>query len=270
MPDIQYPQRPYQGQSTGQSFNTNVTQQQAQQQQAYARYYQQYQQQYGQIPSQTQLTPEQQKAAQTIPTAGREHANYKAAINLKSRASLIALLLLFGLIVIGVIIYFFLPKQQEVIQEKVVREEAPKSIAIAPGQELIKDEVEIIELKFCSDIDEEFYCYEEEDNTFEIGESVYVYIRVEGFSQVKREEGYLIGIREDVETLDPEGISVYELSGTAANLADFFSEGQDYLHLKNRLRIPPELKPGAYTFKVNIKDKITEKQAVQEKGFWLE
>lgn len=264
MPDIQYPQRPYPGQNTGQNFNTGMAQQQTPQQQQY------YQQPYGQIPAQAQLTPEQQQQAQTIQTPEIQREDYRAKINLKSRTSVIALVILFGIVFIGAIVYFLLPKQQEVIQEKVVREEAPKTIIVSPGQELIKKDVVIDEIKFCSDIDENFYCYEEEDNTFNIGESVYVYIRVKGFSQVKREEGYLIGVREDVETLDPEGIAVYELSGTAANLADFYSEGKNYLHLKNRFRIPPELKPGVYTFKINIKDKITGKQASQEKGFWLE
>ncbi|MBW2992653.1 hypothetical protein KY345_05545 [Candidatus Woesearchaeota archaeon] len=274
MPETQYPQRPYQGQNTGQNFNTGMAQQgqyqQAQQQYAQPYPQQQAQQQYNQIPTQAQMTQQQKQYGQQIQTAPREPENYKSQINSKSRLAIIAVATLFGLIFIGSIVYFMLPKQQEVIQEKVVREEAPKVIALAPEQELIKKDIAIDEIKFCSDIDDNFYCYEEEDNTFDIGESVYVYVRIRGFSQVKREEGYLIGIREDVETLDPEGISVLQLSGTAANLADFISEGQNYLHLKNRLRIPADLVPGAYTLKINVMDKITGKEARLEKGFWLE
>jgi hypothetical protein len=274
MPDLQYPQKQYQGQSYGQSFNTGMSQQQqqqyAQQQEAWRRYYQQQQQRYGQIPQQAQMTQQQQRYRQQIQTPARQPENYRAQINTKSRLAIIAIATLFALIFLGTIVYFMLPNQQEAIQEKALREESPQQIAIAPGQELIKSDVSIDEIKFCSDIDENFYCYETDDNTFGIGESIYVYVRVKEFSQVKREEGNLIGIREDVETLDPEGISVYQLTGTAANVADFISEGQNYLHLKNRLRIPADLSPGAYTLRINVLDKITGKEASLERGFWLE
>lgn len=274
MTEQYYPQKPYRGQNTGQNFNTDMAQQQqaqyAQRQEAWRRYYEQQRQKYGQIPSQAKLTPQQQQYGQEIETPTIEHENYKNKIENKSKLAIIAIVTLFGLIFIGSMVYFMMPKQQEAIQERPVRVEEPKSILLAGGQELIKSDVVIDEIKFCSDIDENFYCYEKEDNTFDIGGSVYVYIRLKGFSQVKREEGYLIGIKEDVETLDPEGISVYQLTGTAANLADFYSEGREYLHIKNRLSIPAELIPGAYTFKVNIMDKITNKEAKIEKGFWLE
>ena len=276
MPDTQYTQRPYPGQNTGQTFNTNMTQQQqqaqayAQQQEAWRKYYQQQQQTYNQIPAQAQMTQRQQQYGQQIQTAQIQHADYKTQINSKSKLAIIAIATLFGLILIGSVIYFMMPKQQEVIQQKSVREEAPQTITLSEGQELIKSNVAIDEIKFCSDIDQNFYCYEKNDSTFNIGDDVYVYVRIKGFSQVKREEGYLIGIKEDVQTLDPDGISVYQLSGTAANMADFYSEGREYLHIKNKLRIPADLKPGAYTFKVDIKDKITGNDVTQEKGFWLE
>jgi|GEM_PF-2582306 len=269
MAEQQYPQR-YPGQNYGQNFGTNVTQQQqyAQQQEAWRRYYQQQQQQYNQIPGQAQMTPQQQQYGQQIKVPEREHEDYRSKINFNSRTALIALIAIFGVIFIVSLVYFMMPKQQAVIQGAAAKERAPS--VVAPTKEMIQKDIEIDELKFCSDIDENFYCYEEDDNTFDIGGSVYVYVRIKGFSQVKREEGYLIGIRQDVETLDPEGISVYQLSGTAANIADFLSEGQNYLHLKTRLRIPAELKPGAYTFRVTLKDKITDKTVRMERGFWLE
>ena len=276
MPEQYYPQKPYQGQNTGQTFSTNMAQQQqqaqaySQQQEAWRRYYQQQQQMYGQIPAQAQMTQRQQQYGQQIQTANAQPKNYNRQIKNKSRLAVIAIATLFGLMFIGALTYFMLPKQQEAIQEKPAREEAPAVIPLSGGQEMLKSDVAIDEIKFCSDIDENFYCYEDQDNTFNIGSSVYLYVRIRGFSQVKRDEGNLIGIKEDVETLDPEGISVYQLSGTAQNLADFITEGQNYLHLKNRLRIPADLTAGAYTLKISIVDKITGKEVRKEKGFWIE
>jgi hypothetical protein len=266
MPDTQ----PYKGQSYGQGFNTAMTQQQAQayaqQQAAWQEYYRRQQQAYGQIP---QMTPQQQYNQQ-IQTAEREHVDYKTQINTKSRLALIAITTLFALILIGSVVYFMLPKQQAAISERQPKEEASQTIAIAPEQELIKNDVVIDSIKFCSDIDADFNCIEKADNTLDIGGFIYLYTRIRGFSQVKREEGNLIGVKEDIETIDPDGISVYQLTGTAANIADFISEGQNYLHLKNRITIPAELKAGAYTLKISVVDKITGKEASLEKGFWLE
>jgi hypothetical protein len=271
MPDINYPQKPYQGQSYGQNFNTGMAQQQAyaQQQEAWRKYYQQQQQMYGQIPQQAQMTPQQQRYGQQIQTAAREPEDYRAKINSRSRLAIIAIVTLFVLIFLGVLVYFMLPKQQEAIQGKAAVEEAPAAVTVG-GQELLKSDVVIDEIKLCSDIDYDFNCIELEGNTLSAGDSVYLYTRITGFSQIKRDEGNLIGIRQDIETLDPEGITVYQLSGTAANIADFISEGQTYLHLKNRIKIPAELTEGAYTLKINVVDKITGKEASLEKGFWIE
>lgn len=269
MPELQ---RPYQGQSYGQNFNTGMAQQQqqqyAQQQEAWRKYYEQQKRMYGQIPQQAQMTPQQQRYGQQIQTAAREPADYRKQINSRSRLAIIAIVTLFTLIFLGVFVYFMLPKQQEVIQEKAPRTEAA-TIVTATGQ-VITDNIKIDELKFCTDIDPSFVCTEAETNTFKAGDGVYLYVRIKGFSQVKREEGNLIGIKEDVETLDPEGILVYQLTGTAANIADFISEGQSYLHLRSRMNLPVNLKPGAYSFKATITDKITNREATLEKGFWVE
>jgi hypothetical protein len=272
MPDINYPQKPYQGQSYGQNFNTGMAQQQAQmtpqQQEAWRRYYEQQRQMYGQIPQQAQMNPQQQMYGQQIQTAAVTPENYRQKINSRSRLAIIAIVTLFVLIFLGALVYFMLPKQQDAMQETPPREEAASTVT-ATGQ-VIADDVMIDELTFCTDIDPDFVCTEAETNTFHAGDNVYLYVRIKGFSQVKREEGNLIGIREDIETLDPEGIIVYQLTGTAANIADFISEGQNYLHLRSKISLPLDLGPGAYSFKTIITDKITSKEATLEKGFWIE
>jgi hypothetical protein len=271
MPGINYPQRPYQGQSYGQNFNTGMAQQQAyaQQREAWRRYYEQQRQMYGQIPAQAQMTPQQQMYGQQIQAAARTPEDYRQKINSRSRLAVIAIVTLFALIFLGALVYFMLPKQQQAIQEKPAVEEAPAAVTVG-GQQLIKSDVQIDNIKLCSDIDYDFNCMEFEGNTLSAGDSIYLYTRITGFSQVKRDEGNLIGIRQDIETLDPEGIIVYQLTGTAANIADFISEGQSYLHLKNRIKIPADLRPGAYTLKISVIDKITGKEATFEKGFWIE
>ncbi len=117
-------------------------------------------------------------------------------------------------------------------------------------------ELEIEELKFCSYIDEEYNCEENPDAVYPVGSNVYIYLKLKGFSQIEKPEGWLIAVKEDIRTIDPNGEEVVSLTGTIADLGDYMTEKSEHLQLKNVLHTSLTDVPGEYAVVVLIKDKI--------------
>lgn len=218
-----------------------MTQQYPQQPQGYGGQYQGYNNQY----YQNYYAQQQPVDTHADKPESKQHANKKFVIVIGAIALVVILF-------VGA--FFFLQRQGETDTAPAIPS-VEEEVLVPAGQQLAQ--VEIEEVKLCSFIDENYNCNEKPGGEFDQGEDVYLYVKVAGFEQIQTKEGYLFGLEESIETVNPEGAVIDPLTGTAIDISDFADQKKDSLLFRNKIPNLYLFNPGEHTVTLSLRDKVT-------------
>lgn len=256
----QYNQSNYRGQQNSQQYRQQYGQQSNQQ------YGQrnQYAQRFGQ---QTSQQVGQQQNNQYGQNYGQQNYVQQGYNNQTSEYShghkkIFAVVGILVALFIGVGIFFMLPTEEQEFNTDY------ETSNLIPSVPLTADEFRINNLKFASVVYQDYSYVEQIDKTFNIEDPIYIYFEPRGFEYQETNNGYKFHIVQDLEVWNPDGekISYLDVKGIV-ELKDL-----DYLKLSihNSMLLEYEEKPGAYTVKITLHDKMSGKSVVAEDYFILE
>jgi len=130
----------------------------------------------------------------------------------------------------------------------------------------------IEEFVFASSISEEYSYTLQPENTYILGDNVFIYFKVSGMTQKKIRGKYNIQLTEDLELYDPKGKAVPGTSkkGIVKAAYENLDEKFPFVPIKNVLALPAELhEPGTYTVKATFTDEFSDEMISQTKNLKL-
>jgi hypothetical protein len=124
------------------------------------------------------------------------------------------------------------------------------------------------DVKLCSSFDDNYNC--EEADKFRINSAVYMLFSVSGFGQADTENGWLTGIRVNVNTTDDSGKSIESMTGLLFDAALYNSTEQNLRFSEYLSTLMKISSVGNYNFEFEITDMITGETITKTIAFEME
>lgn len=175
-----------------------------------------------------------------------------------SKKFMILGVILFLVLMVGAVVYLFLPAPEIPIIEEIT---PPVEIGL-----------HIFDFKFCEGLDEDFNCVNERNNIFKIGEPVRINHKILGFYSEPSEEIPTAKLKKDIAFFDNEGNeisyehkdflpTIYAQVPFTAGIPEAISTGEIFYL---------DFSPGNYYVEISITDILAEEKIVDRFEFTIE
>jgi hypothetical protein len=196
-----------------------------------------------------------------------------------NRGKFVFIGILLILLIIGISISWFLIIKPAITEEVTPTAPAapattviPAAPAPAAAPQIIKGDITIADLKFCSNIDEAYDCTEQPNAEFSQGSKIYILMTIAGYQRELQPDGnYLKHFAQSIKTTDSNGSIVPELTGNY--IVDVYKIEQmlpeEVIPIMNSGVLPASYPKGEYIVKMTVYDVLSGHPASKTTTFKL-